>query len=144
MNRFGHLPSRALLVAAFVFAPLAAGSVAAAPDAAACHGNAVSRVCLIQENLIHLESLNYDPNFFDLYAWQYVESWYYYNYSNFLYGDNTCIEDWSCDHGIWEGSPYFTSYQVSGAHRLNHDGNTYNLAGTWTDGQCFPSESDGC
>jgi hypothetical protein len=130
-------------MSAFVLAPLAVGHAASAEPAAACHGNAVSRSCLLAENVVRLESVNYDNPFGPTYAWQYVESWYHFRYTFYLYGDNACLDDWSCDHGIYE-SGFNSEYQVQGAHRLSHGGQTYSLGGTFTDGQCFPNESGGC
>lgn len=138
MRMFSGL-GRVVLTLAIVFIPLTGGALAAPSLVAACHGNGVSRSC--GGGSVRLEAVSYGEG---TYAWIYTEAWYHENYNFFLYGDNTEIDASSCVHGIWEDG-FAINYQVQGAHRFNHSGlPAYSIGGSFTDGQCFPSESGGC
>jgi hypothetical protein len=95
--------------------PLLLGALAAPQPARACHGNGVSRSCQIDVAVVRLEAVSYEP--FYTYAWIYTEAWYFRGSSFFLYGDNACLDDWRCVHGIYE-SGSASWHQISGGHRF--------------------------
>lgn len=122
-----------------VFVPLVVGSLVNPSAAKACHGNGVSRACWAWPT--RLEAVSYQPYY--TYNYIYTQAWYYHTYDFFLYGDNACLSTWSCTHGIWHDG-IAADHQVEGGHLFNHDGYSYSIANSYTDGICFNQESGGC
>jgi hypothetical protein len=131
----------ALLVAFLASAPLLVGA-AVTPDAAtACHGNGVSRACFAYP--VRVEAVSYgEGNYNEIYT----AADYYKNWNWFQFGDHLCGNYWKCDHGLWLNEENATLFQVYGYHSFKHTTGSawYSIPGSFTNGQCFPSESGGC